>query len=113
MSEIYTTVESKHFNEYSNEGHILKQLVANAESWVTAKELSKCINCEHETTYVSVRFCVAVLRDRGEPIVSGNKGFMFTTNREEIIKCITALNKRILGIQRAVAGLEVNLHEVK
>ena len=109
MSEIYTTVERKHFNEYSNEGFILKHLVNNCEKWVTAKELSKCINCEHEPTYVSVRYCVAVLRDRGEPIVSGNKGFMFTCSKEELIKCITALNKRIIGIQRAVAGLEVNL----
>ena len=84
MSQIYSTVDPKHFNPFSNEGLILNFLESNKEHWIGSKELAKLINAEHENTYASVRYCVAVLRDNGEPIVSGVHGFMFTENKDEL-----------------------------
>lgn len=106
MSNVYTTVDQRHFNKNTDYKIVGKFLLENHDKWFTASEIAEQAHIPENATQSNVRFAVAKLRDLGEPIVSSNNGFMYTFDKELIAKCIQQLQKRVLGIQGAIEALE-------
>jgi len=54
---------------------------------------------------VTVRQAVALLRDEGEPIASGSKGYYFATTAGQLEDTINHLRERVIGISKRISSL--------
>ena len=73
----------------------------NLNKWVNTKDVIYGIK------YTNVRRIVNELRNEGMPIVSGQKGYKLTTNKNEIKQCYSELRIRALRIISAAKKMKM------
>lgn len=82
-------------------GSIISEIINNGATPISAKKLSQkfCVS-DH-----LIRKVINLARSEGQPICSSNRGYYYSTNKEDVKRTINSLENRIVAMNKAVAGL--------
>lgn len=67
---------------------------------------SKALSNAFGVPSTAIRKMINDARSKGDPICSCSNGYYTTHNKEEIRKTIASIQGRIIGMNRAISGLE-------
>ena len=115
-NNIYSTVPAKAVQETPDDDKykILGLLQDRAGEWITSNEIARETGYKVGNSQVEVRKAITILIELdNEPIISGHDGYKYAQTNDEIQEYITALEKRMFGLQRRITSLRTILNEVR
>jgi hypothetical protein len=101
---IYSSVDPDLFDKkYADRIKVLKFLKEHSGEMIRSKEIAEACGLTTGNTQIQVRVLITQLIEIDhEPIVANNKGFMFSSNSNQLKFYANQLQERKLGLQRRI-----------